>query len=218
MSDPILPQSKPCLQPRTLAWCELSHDGVMWSGSEPVPEQPKPARTSWRGKASLFSLLALAICGRYRFAEETAMRNYSREVIFSKDELRLLESAIDLLERVPNGVFKNHGDTGDLLRCHELARAFGRVLGLKVQDGKVGPIEHSWLWTKDPAYALLVPIKEPTLGSHNFALRANILDVYAPGKLPQVQLIHSAPEVAPDYIPSPEPRDDIDEENRSISR
>ncbi len=53
-------------------------------------------------------------------------------------------------------------------RCHEIARAVGHVLGMPVVDGKCGAVEHSWL-----------------------LCMGNILDVYVPGAVPQVQLLHA---------------------------
>ena len=61
---------------------------------------------------------------------------------------------------------------GNELRCHELARAVHRVIDappLFVVDGKCGPIEHSWLCFSDGV----------------------ILDPYAPGRMPAVQLVDS---------------------------
>lgn len=55
------------------------------------------------------------------------------------------------------------------LRCHELVRAVGGILGLVPVDGTYGAVEHSWL----------VPRKE----------QGWLLDVYAVGRLPQVQLV-----------------------------
>lgn len=81
---------------------------------------------------------------------------------------------------------------GNELRCHEVARAVQRVLAaqpheLVVVDGKCGPIEHSWLRCRDGV----------------------ILDPYAPGRLPAVQLID--PIVGTAYRPGV-PRTDIRQE------
>lgn len=65
----------------------------------------------------------------------------------------------------------------DLGRCHELARAIGQIHGLQVQDGYYGYVEHSWCW--------MTPWMEVELG---YPLIPNLLDVYAVGKLPMVQL------------------------------
>lgn len=72
------------------------------------------------------------------------------------------------------------------LRCHELARAIARVLRpcLEVIDGHCGPIEHSWLRFVDGV----------------------VVDPYAPGRLPAVQILD--PLVAVAYRPGA-PRRDI---------
>lgn len=99
---------------------------------------------------------------------------YSR---FSATEIRALQLATVLVNKV--------GEANFLVRCHELARAAASVLGkygdeykYDVVDGMYGPIEHTWLVTD----------------------RGNILDVYVPGREPQVQLIDmSAPHAAPGF-------------------
>lgn len=104
------------------------------------------------------------------------MIGYAEAEIFSADELGLYRRAVELIRIVP---YRMHGE---LVRCHELARAVGGELGLPFQDGKFGFVEHTWLWTKPlDADALLLPILTP-----------NILDVYVPGMVPQVALIHMA--------------------------
>lgn len=79
--------------------------------------------------------------------------------------LRLLEAATALVERVPAKA------RGDWVRCHELTRAVGMILGLPWVDGRFALVEHSWLVVPDGA-------RRPRL----------LLDVYAVGALPQVQL------------------------------
>jgi hypothetical protein len=68
-----------------------------------------------------------------------------------------------------------------LLRCHEVARAIAEVMGLSanVQDGWCGHAEHTWIW--------LFPNGAPP-GQH-MPYGTAILDVYAVGQLPPVQLI-----------------------------
>jgi hypothetical protein len=96
------------------------------------------------------------------------MFSYSELEIFGRSELGLLKDAIFIVAKLP-----------DIpgLRCHELARVVGNILNLEIQDGYFGMAEHSWLWTS--------PMK------HSYEKRRypNILDVYAVGSLPQVQLI-----------------------------
>lgn len=61
------------------------------------------------------------------------------------------------------------------IRCHEMARAAGRVLGLPVQDGHFGLVEHSWLWTREPR-----------------GFMPQLIDVYSVGSLPIVQIVDMA--------------------------
>lgn len=108
---------------------------------------------------------------------------------------------------------------GNELRCHELARAVHRFLdigSMHVVDGKLGICEHSWL-------EIVVPIAETENGKSEFVrrrvyqratdnrwMRRVILDVYVPGRLPQVQLIDPFPLLKPVYEEG-EPRDDIEQ-------
>jgi hypothetical protein len=103
------------------------------------------------------------------------MKSYAEREVFTVNETqcwRRARAAVEALDRA-------YGC--DDLRCHELARAVGMWLGLQVQDGHFGYVEHSWLWTQplDPELGLLVRSRLP-----------NVLDVYVPGELPQVQLVH----------------------------
>lgn len=71
------------------------------------------------------------------------------------------------------------------IRCHELARAVGKILELPVQDGKYGFIDHTWLWLAEP---------EQVAEAMETGLRymmPNVLDVYVAGSLPMVQLYHA---------------------------
>ncbi|MGE0493243.1 MAG: hypothetical protein AB7S38_28805 [Vulcanimicrobiota bacterium] len=77
--------------------------------------------------------------------------------------------AFALFERATELVASVYWDTapgGDLVRCHELARAVGRVLNLEVVDGQFHAWDHSWL---------IVP--------------RCVLDVYAVGQEPMVLLV-----------------------------
>lgn len=102
------------------------------------------------------------------------MRSYSWHEVFSVEELRLYERAVELVKLAPYKL------NGQLVRCHELARAVGHILELTdlcVSDGYYGLGEHTWLWTK--------PLSPgPVLSSP-----PNILDVYCPGVEPQVVLV-----------------------------
>lgn len=126
------------------------------------------------------------------------MDSYSVKEIFTTQEIAYWKRATGLVEALPvDPMFE--------IRCHELARAVGRLLGLDVQDGSYGFVEHSWCWTSklDPS-----PLtRETRLGF------PNILDVYSVGQLPMVRLVAcdnpGLPHVGWAYRPGKE-RDDID--------
>lgn len=110
------------------------------------------------------------------------MITYAARVCFREEHLRLLDRVDAYVNRVSSS-------WGNELRCHELARAVHLVVyehahKLLVIDGKCGPIEHSWLYLEDHV----------------------ILDPYAPGRLPAVQLVDLV--VGTAYKPGA-PRDDI---------
>lgn len=109
------------------------------------------------------------------------MRGYAATEMFERAEVRLWERATVLVERVPEDWE---------VRCHELARAVGRLLDLDVVDGKFGAVEHSWL--------VLPP--------------RHVLDVYTPGVVPLVTLrdLHWGLPDTPLYKPG-DPRDDIED-------
>lgn len=100
------------------------------------------------------------------------MISYSEREVFSARHIELwtrAQTLVSALGEVPPS--KNYAGS---VRCHELARAVGEVLGLEVQDGKFG-------WARS------------TTRSARAMSRANqrtILDVYMPGMLPQVVLVH----------------------------
>lgn len=100
------------------------------------------------------------------------MKGYSETEIFTPAELDVLARATRLVAKIDAGKF------GSVIRCHELARAVGRLLDLRHEDGiysanaSDGGVDHSWL---------LVP---------NSWGGVSILDVYAVGRLPQVQLVY----------------------------
>ena len=121
------------------------------------------------------------------------MRGYSESVIFTCEEQELYDKATRLVESFDEKKFET-------IRCHELARAVGQRLGLPVQDGHYGFVDHSWLWTR--------PLGE-TMGRVGFP---NILDVYSVGQLPMVRLVDgqhtSLPHVGWAYRPDKD-RDDV---------
>lgn len=107
------------------------------------------------------------------------MKSFAEREIFSSQELGLLKRATEIVSCLP------HELDGWEVRCHELARAVSELLGLSpyeiyVADGYYGMVDHSWIWTSAPS-------KRP----RRWEL-PNILDVYIPGSLPQVQLVHTA--------------------------
>lgn len=91
------------------------------------------------------------------------MKSYSETTVFRREDLELLAEASRLVAAVPDPP-----EGASPWRCHELARAVGAVLGLRAQDGRYGLVDHTWLWVGEPPRA--------------------VLDVYAVGRLPQVQL------------------------------
>lgn len=101
------------------------------------------------------------------------MRTYGERKVFTIIEMEMWSFAKRLVEKVKS----------DDCRCHELARAVHHFISRRyapavilVEDGKVGPVEHTWL--------RIAPV-------------GNVLDVYRPGCLPSVLLLDSL--VAGDY-------------------
>ena len=94
------------------------------------------------------------------------MRSYAERELFEPGEIADWQTATKLVTLVPYAI------DGEPVRCHELARAVACHLGLYVCDGKYGMVEHSWIVTRTMKLS-------------------NILDVYVPGSMPQVQLISS---------------------------
>ena len=117
------------------------------------------------------------------------MKSYAEREVFNVNELSLLNQATALVARAP-GSFDHH-----YVRCHELARAVSLLLGLPVCDGMFGFVEHTWIWTEEPAGRPLWTMP-------------NILDVYVPGSLPQVQLVHLSTGLPARYRAG-EPREDV---------
>jgi hypothetical protein len=90
---------------------------------------------------------------------------------FSAEERYLLKKATEMVRSVDEKAICRRFPAFENIRCHELARAVGKLLRLRVVDGYVvetfGIGDHSWLLT--PA--------------------GNILDVYSVAQLPMVQLV-----------------------------
>lgn len=123
-----------------------------------------------------------------------------REVVFTEEELSLLQRAEAIVDLLPETT-----PDGKLIRCHEVARIVGSLLSLPVQDGKYGMCDHSWCWTR-----------EPDKDYHILRLSAapKILDPYAVGSLPVVRLLDTSvlvPHLGWSYTPGVE-RDDVKED------
>lgn len=124
------------------------------------------------------------------------MRGYAERApdIFTPEEIDLFHKATAIVAALPD-----HEDFG-AIRCHELARFVAEELSLPFKDGFFGFVEHTWLWT------------EPYEGEGEQLWRLpNILDVYVPGHVPQVQLIHTTTALPVNYRFGP-PRTDIRED------
>lgn len=125
------------------------------------------------------------------------MKSYSEREVFEPHELTVLKRATELVANVDDEHFTF------VIRCHELARAVGRILLLPHEDGKYtvlperrGGVDHSWL----------------LVARESRREAPSILDVYAVGQLPMVQLCASALTVPHhrQFEPGRE-RDDIDD-------
>jgi hypothetical protein len=127
------------------------------------------------------------------------MISHVEREIFTPEEVAVWCDAVDLVRRVSV-------QWGNELRCHELVRAAHKCLGqlgrrTEIVDGKLFAIEHSWL-------SIVGPAAPPGLVRD---LRLySLLDVYCPGRLPQVQIIHNHFIVARGYEEGPA-RTDINE-------
>lgn len=127
------------------------------------------------------------------------MRSHVEREIFTPGEVAVWCDAVDLVRRVSC-------DWGNELRCHELARAAQKCLLQRghqttVVDGKLFAIEHSWL--------SITGLAAPPGLVRDLRLYT-LLDVYCPGRMPQVQLIHNHFIVARGYEEGPA-RTDINE-------
>ena len=121
------------------------------------------------------------------------MITYSEREIFCSNDVRLLKVAEKLIGKINERNFDGE------LRCHELARAVGQVLELPHQDGEYLFSQHTWLWVG--------PVQPNRAKAGQYP---SILDVYAVGSLPQVQLFDTFPllgRVGTVYKPGPERTD-----------
>ncbi|MEE8368272.1 MAG: hypothetical protein V3S30_08135 [Thermoanaerobaculia bacterium] len=100
------------------------------------------------------------------------MNSYSERKIFDPNDVRLFRVAEKLVGKIDKRAFD------DELRCHEITRAVGQILKLPHQDGQYLFAAHSWLWIRP------IEPNQTAVGKY-----PRILDVYAVGSLPQVQLL-----------------------------
>lgn len=100
--------------------------------------------------------------------------------VFTPHMLKSLTLAKRYVGYLPNKIGKR------VTRCHEVARVVAEYLdtaedlkGLKIEiyDGHYGPMEHSWLVLRD---------------RFKGATYVAVLDTYAVGRLPQVQLVSTS--------------------------
>lgn len=96
------------------------------------------------------------------------MRSYSERRIFTARELDCYRRAVQLVDRIDETVFEGE------LRCHEVARAVGKILELPHEDGRYIYADHTWLRV-------------------TCTVSNAILDVYAVGAMPPVQLLDAFP-------------------------
>ena len=114
-------------------------------------------------------------------------QGYAYQEVFTARERAFYKKACELVACVP------YEWDGSPVRCHELVRAVARFTDLTYTDGYYGMCEHSWLWLK--------PLEE-------LSSLPRILDVYTPGRIPQVQLVDPSTHLPFEYRRGP-PRDDI---------
>ena len=118
------------------------------------------------------------------------MKGYSQTHVFTFRDVNYLHQAAEIVEEIPEP------KAPDELRCHEITRFVGSILKLDTIDGQFGAVDHSWL---------LVP-------AYGTRRAPSILDVYACGRLPMVQLIDTNPVLGTTTLYKPGPlRKDINE-------
>lgn len=141
------------------------------------------------------------------------MKGYALLEVFTPRSIHLLSQTEKVVEQFPDtGCYEG---TEEWIRCHELVRIVAAMLSpefqLSIIDGRYGPetitsYEHSWLIYEEPNQRSVV--------CYRF-----ILDPYAVGRLPQVQLLDPHAGNHKLYRES-NPRDDIryDHVNRELDR
>lgn len=108
------------------------------------------------------------------------MIGYAERCCLLPEAVGAYRRACALVDRVPH-VDRDGGE----VRCHELSRAVARqltMIGTKVEvvDGSLWWVDHSWILLPGQLYRAL-------------------LDVYVPGRVPQVQILHDHPVVTRGY-------------------
>lgn len=125
------------------------------------------------------------------------MLGYAHTDVFDRRVQRYYTTAFKFVSAIPEKI-----PDGRTVRCHELTRAtlaylrlhlahidVDRPLRMTFEDGKFKVVDHSWIC---------------------FPEQRCILDVYAVGRLPMVQLVTIDVGYLRDYVPSEEKRGDID--------
>jgi hypothetical protein len=111
--------------------------------------------------------------------------------LLTLEEINLFKTVSWVVDAIPDELWDTTKEGH--LRCHELARAVhdwvtkqppnrwgARALSIGICDGKYGAVDHSWIET---------------------GIGENILDVYAVGELPPVQLRHGSNFLPKQYVP-----------------
>lgn len=141
------------------------------------------------------------------------MKGYSTIHVFNERERRLRYAAERVVSYFPDYMAHATEGKGAWLRCHEVARAVGDILQLEVQDGFYGVVEHSWCRISRSIGANSENVDDgnplrPLRTKSPYLESWSVLDVYAIGRLPQVQLVSSIAGIR-DFR-SAAARDDID--------
>jgi hypothetical protein len=129
------------------------------------------------------------------------MKGYSEAEVFTEFDQSELALAIKVIEALPDPlppgtvVLSGESVPPGPWRCHEVARAVAQLIGgeLAVVDGQFAGAQHSWIAYREPE-----------------SKHTRILDVYAVGRLPQVQLVDPSWSRGLGYEPDHLPRTDID--------
>ena len=85
------------------------------------------------------------------------------ESMFTPRQLALYRLATRIFDAIPQA------RPIEQFRCHEVARAVGKLLELRIEDGKYGQVDHSWCLLE--------------------GVQPAILDPYAIGCMPPVRLV-----------------------------